>query len=174
MLQPYHLRVCTDADWPQALALIRNVFVGEGFGSAVRADRWCRREIMEPGGQTLIAVEGDRVIGTSMLAYPGSDLATFAVAGEAELRLVSVAPASRGRGVGELLVRACLERAPLAPWLARTVVLRTQPSMQAAMRIYKRLGFVRAPERDTFLGPEAQGAGGPDTRQRWAFIRPLD
>ena len=58
MLQPYHLRVCTDADWPQALALIRNVFVGEGFGSAVRADRWCRREIMEPGGQTLIAVEG--------------------------------------------------------------------------------------------------------------------
>ena len=49
-------------------------------------------------------------------------------------------------GVGEALVRACVERAEQAG--ARTLRLSTQPQMAAAHRLYERLGFTRTPDRD--------------------------
>jgi len=57
---------------------------------------------------------------------------------------VVVDEAARGRGVGEALNRAALERARAAG--ARTVDLTSRPSRQAANRLYQRLGFV---PRDT-------------------------
>lgn len=51
---------------------------------------------------------------------------------------------ARGRGVGEALNRAALERAREAG--ARTVDLTSRPSREAANRLYQRIGFV---ERDT-------------------------
>lgn len=51
---------------------------------------------------------------------------------------------ARGRGVGEALSRAAVERARAAG--ARTVDLTSRPSREAANRLYLRLGFV---ERDT-------------------------
>ena len=55
-------------------------------------------------------------------------------------------PAVRGRGVGELLVRECLDRARAAG--KRRMVLSTDPRMVAAHRLYERRGFTRLPERD--------------------------
>lgn len=46
---------------------------------------------------------------------------------------------ARGRGVGEALNRAALERARAAG--ARTVDLTSRPSREAANRLYQRLGF---------------------------------
>jgi ribosomal protein S18 acetylase RimI-like enzyme len=60
--------------------------------------------------------------------------------------MLVVDPAARGRGVGEALVRACIERATRAG--APVLRLSTQPEMRAAHRLYERLGFVRTPERD--------------------------
>ena len=60
--------------------------------------------------------------------------------------MLVVDPVTRGRGVGELLVRTCLERARAAG--KRRMVLSTDPRMTAAHRLYERLGFVRLPERD--------------------------
>lgn len=57
---------------------------------------------------------------------------------------VVVDDGSRGRGVGEALVRAGLERARRAG--ARTVDLTSRPSREAANRLYRKVGFV---ERDT-------------------------
>jgi ribosomal protein S18 acetylase RimI-like enzyme len=54
--------------------------------------------------------------------------------------------AARGRGVGELLVTACLDRARAAG--KRRVVISTDPRMTSAHRLYERLGFTRLPERD--------------------------
>ena len=65
---------------------------------------------------------------------------------EAAFRMLAVVPAVRGRGVGELLVRACLDRARAAG--KRRMVLSTDPRMTAAHRLYERLGFTRLPERD--------------------------
>lgn len=85
-----------------------------------------------------------------------------------EIRLVAVAPGARGRGVGAALVNECLCRARLAD--AATVTLHTTDLMRAALRLYERLGFVRAPELDFQPAPgvtikgyrfrEAPGGGG--------------
>lgn len=65
---------------------------------------------------------------------------------EAAFRMLAVDPAARGRGVGELLVTACMERARAAG--KSRMVLSTDPRMAAAHRLYRRLGFARMPERD--------------------------
>jgi ribosomal protein S18 acetylase RimI-like enzyme len=48
---------------------------------------------------------------------------------------------SRGKGIGEALTRAALEKAREAG--ARTVDLTSRPSREAANRLYVRVGFVR-------------------------------
>jgi ribosomal protein S18 acetylase RimI-like enzyme len=65
---------------------------------------------------------------------------------EAAFRMLVVDPAGQGRGIGELLVRTCLERARTAG--KRRMVLSTDRRMTAAQRLYERLGFARLPERD--------------------------
>jgi ribosomal protein S18 acetylase RimI-like enzyme len=73
-------------------------------------------------------------------------------AGEAMIRILAVAPGAQRRGVGEALTRACIERARAD---RRTgVFLHSTPVMKVAHRLYTRLGFVRAPERDWSAGPE--------------------
>ena len=57
---------------------------------------------------------------------------------------VIVDEAARGRGIGEVLSQAAIERARAAG--ARTVDLTSRPSREAANRLYQRLGFV---ERET-------------------------
>ena len=57
---------------------------------------------------------------------------------------VVVDEAARGRGIGEALNRAAIERARAAG--ARTVDLTSRPRREAANRLYSRLGFV---ERET-------------------------
>ncbi|GLZ51519.1 GNAT family N-acetyltransferase [Actinomycetospora sp. NBRC 106378] len=59
---------------------------------------------------------------------------------------VVVDDVARGRGVGEALVRAALDRAVEVG--ARTVDLTSRPSREAAIRLYERCGFVR---RDSTL-----------------------
>jgi GNAT superfamily N-acetyltransferase len=69
-----------------------------------------------------------------------------------EVRLLAVAPTARGHGVGEALVRACIQRA--REWGAAVLMLHTTDLMQAAMRLYVRMGFVRAPEYDFSPAPD--------------------
>jgi GNAT superfamily N-acetyltransferase len=76
----------------------------------------------------------------------GGEFADIAREDEAEFRTLAVRPAARGRGVGEALVRACVRRARRLG--KRRVVLSSQSQMHTAHRLYGRLGFVRAPERD--------------------------
>ena len=64
----------------------------------------------------------------------------------ATIRMLGVSEAARGRGVGEALVQACVERARASG--AARLWLHTEPFMDAAQRLYARLGFVRAPELD--------------------------
>jgi ribosomal protein S18 acetylase RimI-like enzyme len=98
-------------------------------------------------GEVLVAVDDDgTLLGSVTFALPPSPLAELGRDDEGELRMLGVASAARGRGVGEALVRACLERSRAAGRAG--VVLCTQPWMRAAHRLYERAGFVRDPERD--------------------------
>jgi ribosomal protein S18 acetylase RimI-like enzyme len=124
-------------------------------------------------GPVLVAVADDdrRILGTVMLQpWPhGGEVVTGP--GEAEIRALAVAPDGQGRGTGQALLRAVIERA--AQTGVRHLVLLTQPEMQTAQRMYRRAGFVRLPERDwsprpgmillaygLVLGPSERASGG--------------
>ncbi|MER5939151.1 GNAT family N-acetyltransferase [Streptomyces sp. NPDC001928] len=95
----------------------------------------------------LVAVDGGRLLGGVTFVPSGGPMADIAGSGEAEIRMLAVDRAARGRGAGEALVRACVDRARATEGCVR-IVLSTQSTMHGAHRIYERLGFVRTPERD--------------------------
>ncbi|MEV0093486.1 GNAT family N-acetyltransferase [Streptomyces sp. NPDC050738] len=101
------------------------------------------------GADVLVAVRDDdgHLLGGVTYAPPGSRWADIAGPHEAEFRTLAVDPAARGQGVGEALVRACIDRARATPHV-ENLVLSTQRTMLAAHRMYDRLGFTRTPERD--------------------------
>jgi len=76
----------------------------------------------------------------------GPSLHEDAAENELDLRLLGVAPAARRRGIGAALMRRIVEEAASSGFDA--VVLKTQPNMHGAHRLYEALGFVRTPERD--------------------------
>jgi len=103
----------------------------------------------QPDAQ-IVAEEVGRVVGSvllypagSVMARPGGGSITLA---EPEVRLLAVAPEARGRGVGVTLMHECIRRARQSR--AAALTLHTTDIMQAAMRLYERLGFRRAPELD--------------------------
>ena len=105
--------------------------------------------------ERVVAERGGALVGSVMLFPPaavsyGSDGARVRWP---ELRLLAVAPAGRGLGVGRQLVDECARRARLAG--ATELGLHTSRSMRAAMRLYARMGFERAPEYD-FQPPGAE------------------
>ncbi|HUQ54754.1 GNAT family N-acetyltransferase [Lentzea sp.] len=96
----------------------------------------------------LVAEDGEtgEVLGSVTVVHPGTPYAEISRPGELEFRMLSVSPAARGRGVGEFLVRAVIDRARAAG--VSHVVLSSSEKMLAAHRLYQRLGFTRLPERD--------------------------
>ena len=82
---------------------------------------------------------------TDMAQYGSGGTATKRI-DAAGIRLLAVAPAARGWGVGKALTRDCIERARA---LGRSsVVLHTTRAMQTAWRMYEQLGFRRSPDLD--------------------------
>ncbi|MFG1669558.1 GNAT family N-acetyltransferase [Streptomyces sp. Y7] len=103
--------------------------------------------------EVLVAVADGGLLGGVTFVPCGGPMADIARPGEAEIRMLAVDRAARGRGAGEALVRACVDRARATEGCAR-IVLSTQRTMRGAHRIYERLGFVRTPERDWNPVPE--------------------
>jgi ribosomal protein S18 acetylase RimI-like enzyme len=98
--------------------------------------------------ERIVADDHGTLIGSVML-YPPAAKAYGDMLAELswpEVRLVSVAPNARGRGVARALMGECLRRARNSG--AKAIGLHTSRSMEAAMQMYKRMGFVRVPEYD--------------------------
>lgn len=95
----------------------------------------------------LVATHGDRLVGgVTYVRDRDNAYAEFADPDVAGIRMLAVEPGAQKLGVGSALVTACLARA--ADDGRRSVVLHTTTDMAAARRLYERLGFRRAPERD--------------------------
>jgi ribosomal protein S18 acetylase RimI-like enzyme len=93
----------------------------------------------------LVAVDEatDEILGAvTFVSEPGPWL-EWTEPGEVQFRLLAVDRGAQGRGIGELLARACIERAG-----GRPICIHTTEWMPAARRLYERLGFVRRPDRD--------------------------
>lgn len=97
--------------------------------------------------EVLVAVDGGAVVGgVTYVPDRTSPAAEFAEDDAAGIRMLAVAAGARGRGVGEALVRACIDRATTTR--RRQIVLHSTDRMTAAHRLYDRLGFVRDPSLD--------------------------
>lgn len=117
----------------------------------------------DTGAELWVAVDADgTLLGTVTWCPAGSSFRELGRVGEGEFRTLAVTPSARGRGVGEALVRHCLALAEQAG--DTSVVISTSTWMHAAHRLYRRLGFVPAPERDWSPRPEIR---------LLAFVRPL-
>ena len=137
----------TPADFARIAELTVGVYTGEHLAEsgyvpqladvAGRADR----------AELLVARDkAGTVVGSVALVLAGDFGEVTESPDEAAFRMLVVDPAQRGQGVGEALVRGCLDRARAAG--KRRMVLSTDPRMTAAHRLYERLGFTRLPERD--------------------------
>lgn len=89
-----------------------------------------RQEISDPRTVYLVAEVEGRVVGYGGMSVAGD---------EAHIGTLAVAPAHRGRGIGEALVLALLAHARQAG--VRQVVLEYRVHNTAAERLYHKLGF---------------------------------
>ncbi len=103
------------------------------------------------GAEVWVAeLDGAIVATVTYVPRPGP-YAEWADPSAAGIRMLAVSPSFQRRGIGEALVRACLDRAR-ADGLQR-VYLHTTQWMIEAQRLYLRMGFERALKLDWEPGP---------------------
>jgi ribosomal protein S18 acetylase RimI-like enzyme len=149
VLQPSSVAVhaAGPEDFGRIAELTVRVYVGgglasEGYGRDLAdvAGRADRSELL------VVRDEDGRVVGSVALVLDGDFREVATCDEEAAFRMLVVDPAVQGRGLGELLVTTCLDRARAAG--KRRMVIATGTRMTAAQRLYERLGFTRLPEHD--------------------------
>lgn len=102
----------------------------------------------EEAVERIVAEQNGALVGSVQLYPPSANAYSGAVAGInwPEVRLLAVLPEARGQGIGTALMNECIRRARTAG--ASALGLHTSESLQVAIRMYKQMGFVRAPEYD--------------------------
>jgi predicted N-acetyltransferase YhbS len=133
----------------------------EQYATLMEPDAWAglsdaiQAGLEAKGAERIVAEWEGRLLGCVALFPPAADAypdetgpASWPV-----LRLLAVAPEARGAGVGQALVEECVRRARRMG--ASELGLHTSRSMAAAIRMYRRIGFVRAPDHD-FQPPGAE------------------
>ena len=149
MVQPSTVSVSVAGpdDYDRIADLTVRVYVDGGLASegyapelADVAGRADRSELL------VVRDDGGWVVGSVALVLSGDFAEVTTSDEEAGFRMLVVDPAAQGRGLGELLVTTCLDRARVAG--KRRMVISTGSRMTAAQRLYERLGFTRLPERD--------------------------
>ena len=90
--------------------------------------------------------DSETILGNVTVCGDGSPWREIAAPDEGEFRMLAVAPHAQGRGVGTVLAEHAV--AHFRDRGARAVVISSLDRMTAAHRMYARLGFRRAPERD--------------------------
>ena len=106
--------------------------------------------LADPAPALQLVAEDAGAIAGAVLLYPAVAVGDAARPWP-EVRLLAVAPAARGRGVGGALMRECVARARATG--AAVLSLHTTDLMRVAKAMYERMGFVRAPELDFTPAP---------------------
>jgi ribosomal protein S18 acetylase RimI-like enzyme len=95
-------------------------------------------KILAPGGEIFFVVEGDEVLGTCAVLPHSAEVH--------EIAKMAVAPEARGRGLGDLLMGACVAYSRAAG--VREIVIVSNTRLQPAIRLYQKHGFVRVSFED--------------------------
>ena len=145
---PFEIRSAAPAEFPAVadlcVAAYAPFLVGDHHYVAVL------RDVARRAAEAELLVAADRetgsLLGTVTFVPDGGPLGEIAGPAEAEFRMLAVDPAAQAGGVGTALARHVLEDSRRRA--KGGVVCSSLPEMRAAHRIYERLGFRRAPERD--------------------------
>ena len=97
--------------------------------------------VIAPGGEIFFALIGDVAAGTVAMVKMDDE--------QFELAKMAVSPEFRGRKIGDALMRACIDFA--ASEGARTIILESNTKQEAAIRLYRKHGFIEIP-----LDPNSQ------------------
>ena len=146
MAAPVTIRPVEPQEQAAVAELTASVYLGEGFSSPDYEPQLRDVAGRAADATVLVALLEGRLVGTTTLATGRSPWAEQSVTGEAVIRMLAVDADTRGTGVGEALVRDCLERAALVG--CTLVRLSSQEDMTAAHRLYERIGFIRTPSFD--------------------------
>ena len=88
--------------------------------------------IIEKGGYIFTAISKGKAIGVCALFKESDDVF--------ELARMAVSPTEQGQGVGNLLIKACLEK--LKKLGAKHVFLLSNTKLETAIKLYKKHGFI--------------------------------
>lgn len=100
-----------------------------------------REQVIDVGGQIFFAMSGDDVVGTvAMIPFEEDAF---------ELTKMAVDPTFRGRRLGDLLMRACIEFARAT--VRQRIILESNTRQVAAINLYRKFGFTEIP-----LDPNSQ------------------
>lgn len=91
--------------------------------------------VIEQGGRIFMAVLDGKAVGTVALIPAGE--------GVLELTKMGVLPAFQGRGIANLLMKACIDHAEKTG--TRTIVLESSRKLAPALSLYRKYGFVETP-----------------------------
>jgi putative acetyltransferase len=132
------IRLARREDVPAVIDLVRTTLAefDLDFGQGAQTDAQLSslpQSYEVEGGAFFVAVEGSMLLGTAGVA--------MVAPGVFELRKMYLAPASRGRGLGQALFERCLNHARAKG--AHQLVLDTTEKMTAAIAFYERNGFTR-------------------------------
>ena len=94
----------------------------------------------------LVALDDGEVVGSVTVVGACSEHFEHGRHGDGGLRMLAVAPAAQGRGVGRALLDAALHHAREHGW--RRLAITTMEWMHAAHAMYEGAGFVRRPDLD--------------------------
>jgi ribosomal protein S18 acetylase RimI-like enzyme len=145
MAQSPIVRPAGEEDTPAIAGLWNDVFIRE---LGIARPSWSESDVCEVAvaGDVFVAEREERVIGAVALVPHGTSLASITRAGESQVLWLAVEESSRRSGAADALMEQCVECARRRGDAA--IVLWTRSSMEAAQSLYKRLGYVRAPDRD--------------------------
>jgi predicted N-acetyltransferase YhbS len=145
------IRSATNEDGPAVRAVIASAYAE--YSTAVPAALYepYLAELLDLDARAdateLIVAEVHGEIAGAVTFYP--DAAAEGLgwpSGWTGIRALAVDPRHRGLGIGDALVETCIERSRRSG--ATVICLHTATFMRAAVHIYERMGFVRAPEFD--------------------------
>ncbi len=128
-------------------SLLELIYVRAGYTDrSIAAAIFTAMEVKKRGVVMLAMDAAGNAVGMIICGSSLNPYRQIADSGEAEMQLLAVDPAVRGRGVGRDLCVAFENKARLLGY--RTAVLSTQPGMSSAHRLYENLGYRRNPARD--------------------------